>query len=191
MKKILTTCTLLLLAATPIVITACDEDDEDIAYTLNSDGRDYWRGNMQIQYHDRYGTTYETTYTEVEFRKYGDTWASGDGYWVDYYSNAPWDYQAFHIDWKVRDEVIRIHFREDNTSVDIEDYHLSDRFFEGYIYMRNERVHFKLERRRWSDYHYWDDRTWYDNDYDHFYYAKPQAGSTVTEQEPYRSLAVE
>ena len=181
---------MLLLATTPLLFTACDSDDEEIAYTLNSDGRDFWHGNLYIQYNYG-GVSYISSYSEVEFIKDNYDWASGYGYWVDYYSDAPWDYQAFHIDWKVRDEKIYIYFREDGTSIQIRDYHLSDRYFEGYIYLRDKEVHFKLERRRWYDYDYWE-RNWYSYDYNHFdYYAKPEAGSTATEQVPYRSLAVE
>lgn len=196
MKKLTTLFMLMLLAATPLIFTACDDDDEDIAYTLNSDGRDYWRGNLRIQYDGPGSTSYQTTYSEVEFIKNDNKWAKGHGYWVDYFSDAPWDYQAFHITWKVRDEIIYIYFEEDHSSIEIRDYRLSDRFFEGDIYMRNKTAHFKFERRRWSNYHdsfeYWDHGWYNDNDYDHWGSYSKSNGESKTPEGPFvRSLAVE
>ena len=103
--------------------------DESIAYTLEGT----WQGDMFVQsyYNNRY---YTTTYSVVNFQKNPFKYASGEGYWIDYYSDAPWgNCVANHIKWKVNKGVIRIHFREDNEDVEIRDYRLNDERFEGYI----------------------------------------------------------
>ena len=193
MKKLIKLMLLLLIAATPILFTGCDTDDEDIAYTLDGG---YWRGDLRIQV-EQGDKEYKTVYSEISFQK--DNWREGYGYWVDYYSDAPWDYLAYHFDWKVRDEVIKIHFREDNTSIEIREYRLSDNFFEGRIYVRGKYIDFKLQRRhggkwgeddyRWSDYyfeHNWDND---DEGYDRWNFSK--SNGVETNQMPVRSLAVE
>ena len=42
------------------------------------------------------------------------------------YRETPWDYVANHISWRVGGGNIYIHFREDDASVVISDYHLTD-----------------------------------------------------------------
>lgn len=111
MKKLKTLLTLAMVALMSLSFTSCDED-ANTAYYL--DGT--WRGNMYVNssYH---GVTYTSTYSVITFNAGYD---SGDGYWVDYYSNGPYgnrNYVANHIYWKVRDGNIYIHFVEEGKDV--------------------------------------------------------------------------
>ena len=81
------------MMTTLFTLTSCE--DERIANTLEGT----WSGNMYIS--TRYdGRVYDATYTEVTFLKNPYAYSSGEGYWVDYYSDAPWDYVANHIEWR-------------------------------------------------------------------------------------------
>ena len=91
-------------------------------------------------HHAYNGHTYAATYTEIEFYSGYD---SGTGIWVDYYSNAPWDYIANHINWHVRNENIYIHFVEDGVDAVIYDYSLGDNYFTGYM---------ELQDGTWADF---------------------------------------
>ncbi len=115
MKKLYT---LMLTALTALTFTACE--DEYIADTLEGT----WSGTMFVStYYD--GRDYYATHSEITFSIDPFRFTKGSGYWVDYYSGAPWDYVANHISWRVDNGNIYVHFREDDTSVVIADYHLS------------------------------------------------------------------
>lgn len=122
---------LVLVATMGLSLTSCE--DEDIANTLEGT----WEGNtyMYSYYNGRY---YQSTYSYVDFTLDPFHFTSGSGHWVDYYSNAPWDYVANHIDWRVRDGVIQIYFEEDNYTIYIERYALNDDHFTGTIYWDND-----------------------------------------------------
>jgi hypothetical protein len=95
---------------------------------------------------------------------------------VDYYSGAPWDYVANHIDWHVEDGNIYVYFREDDTSVVISDYHLSDSHFTGFIADGYNDVHFSLYHTyspNWEKYDNWG----YDDWDDDCYYARQTRGA--------------
>jgi len=162
--------TLLTMAIIGLAFTSCE--DADIAYTLEGT----WRGNMYVS--SSYdGYTYDATSTEITFLRDPYTYSSGSGYWVDYYSGAPWDYVANHIDWTVSNGIIRIYFVEEGTSVDIRDYRLSDNRFIGTIYEGDHFVDFELyhvSSPNWSDYDYWGYDGWYD------YYARTRADNDST-----------
>ena len=181
MKKIYT---MLMMAMMALAFTSC-EDDESIAYTLEGT----WKGNMYISsYWDGY--TYDATYSEVTFLKDPYTYSSGAGYWVDYYSNAPWDYVANHIEWKVNYGRIYIYFIEERTSLEIRDYHLDYNRFYGTIYENGHAVDFELYNAS-HPYTYWDDYRWgYDSWYDDYYYwARTRSGdadSTKVMEKPKR-----
>ncbi len=155
MKKITRFCTFMLVALLSFTFVSCDEDDE-IAYTLEGT----WRGNMYVSCaYDGY--EYQSTYSEICFLRDPYTYSSGNGYWVDHYSRAPWDYIANHIDWQVSNGVIRVWFREEGSYVEIHDYSLSDRYFSGTIYDGDNNVDFRLTHvssPNWNDYEWWD---WY------------------------------
>lgn len=118
---------LAIVATLGLALTSCE--DEDIAYTLEGT----WEGNtyMYSYYNNAY---YQSTYSYVDFSRDPFTYTSGTGHWIDYYSNAPWDYVANHIYWQVDNGVISIHFEEDNYTISIERYRLDDNHFTGTIY---------------------------------------------------------
>lgn len=167
MKRIIDNIWLIALTAIIAVgFTSCD--DAEIARTLEGT----WRGNMYIS--SSYGgRSYNATYTEITFLKDPGAYSRGNGYWVDYYSNAPWDYVANHIEWTVDFGTIEIYFVEEDTSFDIYDYHLDDDRFFGKINDNGHRVDFELVHTsspNWSNYRYWGYDDWYDN-----YYARSRS----------------
>lgn len=133
--------------------------DEFIADTLEGT----WSGNMYVSsYYNGYD--YYATRTELTFIKDPFRFTSGYGYWIDYYSNAPWDYVANHIDWEVDNSRIYIYFNEENTSIAISDYYLSDSKFYGTIIDGNNKVDFNLihiSSPNWDNYTYWGYDSWY------------------------------
>lgn len=108
-----------------MAFTSCEWDDDDaIAYTLEGT----WKGNMYVNTYYN-GNTYYATATEITFLRDPYRYSSGDGYWVDYYSRAPWDYVANHIRWTVNYGRIRVYFVEEGTELEIYDYRLNDNRF--------------------------------------------------------------
>ena len=159
MKKLYT---LMMMAMMALTFTACE--DEYIADTLEGT----WSGKMYVSsYYD--GHNYYATRTEITFDIDPFRFTKGSGYWVDYYSGAPWDYVANHISWRVDDGCITVRFIEDGTSVVISDYRLSDEHFSGYIADGDNDVHFSLVHTsspNWDNYDRWGYDDWYyDDDY--------------------------
>lgn len=150
MKKITTIMAMALMAVFALTLTSCEDDE--IAYTLEGT----WKGDMYVS--STYnGHTYGATYSEICFSRDPYTYASGTGYWVDYYSNAPYDYVANHIDWTVSNSVIYVNFREEGTNIEIRNYSLNDDYFSGRIYSGDNYVDFSLEHTsspNWNDYDY-------------------------------------
>ena len=146
----------LAMMTTLFTLTSCD--DQRIANTLEGT----WSGNMYIS--SRYdGRVYDATYSEVTFLKDPYAYSSGAGYWVDYYSNAPWDYVANHIEWTVDFGTIRVYFVEEGTSIRINDYYLNNDRFYGTINDNGKPVDFELYRisgRSWNTYR-WGYDSWY------------------------------
>lgn len=164
MKRFHTLMTMVAIAMLSFTVTSCDED-EAIAYTLEGT----WEGNIYVSH--RYdGRYYDASYSYVYFDRDFSRSATGYGYWIDEYSNAPWDYVANHIRWEVRNRDIEVYFEEDDYYVTIYNYSLSDRYFEGYIYTYDKKkVHFNLVKTsspNWNNYHYGWEYWGYD------YYAK-------------------
>lgn len=128
-------------------LTSCDSM---IATSLEGT----WEGDMYfLSYYD--GREYYSNYSEVEFLTDPMSFKSGHGYWVDYYSNAPWDYVANHMTWTVRDRVIYIHLVEDRYDFEIRDYRLDDYKFTGYVFYDGEERTFELRHTsspNWDDY---------------------------------------
>ena len=158
-------------------LTSCE--DAEIASTLEGT----WKGNMYIS--SRYGNVaYEATYTEITFEIDPFYFSKGSGYWVDYYDTGRYrdisrDYVANHIDWEVNNRTIYIHFREDDTSVVISDYHLNDSRFSGYIADGDNDVYFNLVHTsspNWDNYNNWGYDPWCEDDY---YYARQTRGAAV------------
>ena len=180
MKKLYSTISMLLLGLMAFTMSSCD-DDTDIALSLEGT----WRGNMYVQ-HEYGGNYYESIYSVIDFAGDPYHWTSGSGYWVDYYSSSPWgrDYVANHIDWKVRNGVIYIYFREEGTSIEIWDYRLTNHHFTGVIRDGSNHVEFDLTHtssRNWDDYYYYDS-----------YYAPQRSiskdGTAAVQDRPVRSF---
>lgn len=149
----------LLLLASLFTMTSCDSF---IATSLEGT----WSGDMYM-YSEWSGHRYNITSCDIEF--IGDPFSmhSGTGYWVDYYSGAPWDYMAYHIRWTVENRVIKIRFLEDNYYVEIRDYNLEDRRFYGNVYYDGDHKYFELyhiSSPNWDNMHYG-----YDYGYDYGY----------------------
>ena len=126
MKKLINNIMMMaFIATTAIVFTSCE--DAKIARTLEGT----WRGNMYISSYYG-GRSYDATYTEITFLKDPGAYSSGNGYWVDYYSNAPWDYVANHIEWTVDYGVIKVYFVEENAWIDLYMFALIQFSFEDY-----------------------------------------------------------
>lgn len=161
MKKFTSLLTMALIALMSFSLTSCD-DDADIADTL--DGT--WKGYMDIglRWENRY---YTSTRSEITFNTDGYYTNHGTGYWIDNYEgNAPWKYVANHIEWRVDNSVIRVHFIEENTYVTIRDYSLNDDYFYGTLVSGDSSADFKLVKtsspNRWNYYWYGSDN-WYNS----------------------------
>ncbi|MBR6275482.1 MAG: hepatitis A virus cellular receptor 1 [Prevotella sp.] len=186
MKKIHTLMMTALMAVMTISLTACDEDVL-IAETLEGT----WAGTMYVytSYHD---TRYYATSTEITFEGDPFRWTRGTGYWVDYYSNAPWDYVANHIEWKVNNRNIEVYFVEDRTTMVIRDYHLNDNSFTGYIADGENDVEFRLRHissPNWNRYDRWGYDGW------NGYWSRETRGistdsTTVTSERPIRKVGM-
>ena len=175
MKKIYHNMMLMtIIAIASLAFTSCA--DARIARTLEGT----WKGNMYIS--SRYdGRVYNSTYSEVTFLKDPGAYSSGSGYWVDYYSDAPWDYIANHIDWTVDYGTIKIRFVEEDTWIRISDYHLDDDRFYGVLDDNGRRVDFELyptSSPNWSGY-----RWGYDSWYGYYAPARRSAASDSTATE--------
>ena len=154
---------MLLTITATATFTACDwDDDSAVAYTLEGT----WKGNMYVNTYYN-GNTYYATATEITFLRDPYRYSSGDGYWVDYYSRAPWDYVANHIRWTVNRGRISVYFVEEGSELEIYDYHLNDNRFTGYIAEYDNDVEFSLyhvSSPNWSSYR-WGYDAWYDSNY--------------------------
>lgn len=161
MKKLYTMFMMAMMAVMAVSFTSCE--DEEIARTLEGT----WKGNMYIssEWDGRY---YDATSTEITFLKDPSRYSSGSGYWVDYYSNAPWDYVANHIEWSVDYGSIYVRFIEEGTSLKIRDYHLNRDRFTGYINDHGNDVKFELYNvsRPYYDNYRWGYDSW---GYDYYY----------------------
>jgi len=171
MKKIYT---MLMTAVMMLAFTSCQ--DQEIARTLEGT----WRGNMYIStYYSGY--TYNATATEITFLKDPLRYASGTGMWIDYYSNAPWDYVANHITWSVTAGTITVRFQEEGTQLEIWDYSLSDNRFCGTINDHGQRVDFELYYTS-RPYDYYDSYRWgYDSWYGYYSRTRGDVGTDSTE----------
>jgi hypothetical protein len=96
---------------------------------------------------------------------------------------------ANHIDWTVSNGVIHVYFIEEDTSIDICDYHLSASRFYGTLNDYGQLVDFDLYNVS-HPYSYWDNYYWgYDGWYDDYYWARTRgidADSAKTIEKPKR-----
>ena len=175
MKKIYALLPVIFAVLLSATFMSCE--DEKIANTLEGT----WQGNMRIK-SSYSGRIYYATRTEVTFLRDVYRYSSGNGYWVDYYSDAPWDYIANHIAWEVDCGDILIHFIEENNDLVISDYRLNNNRFEGTLWGNNCRVDFTLYHTsspNWGRYDHWG--------YDYFHTRGADSDSIVVEK-PVRSI---
>ena len=171
MKKFYSIITFVFMAMAAATLTGCDEDS-NIAYTIEG----VWEGNMYKQgYYD--GRYYQSSRTVMQFDRDPYRYTSGAGRWIDYYSDAPWDYFASYITWRVSGGTITIYSQKEGQTYYIDDFSLSDNYFEGYISDGNGNgQYFRMRKTyspNWGDYE-WDGYYW-----DEYYYA-PSAKSAVS-----------
>lgn len=151
------------------MFTSCD-DDLDEARTLSGE----WYGDFGMAYTDRYGDTYHCYDTNLRFYQDGPYASHGwgqqvDFYYYDRYSRTPFMRQYFKFEWSINNGRIYMRYPYDRQlDVDIYDYHLSNRYFEGYL--GHSHTFFRLEKLvdfRWSDYDRYGnyDIWWYEDDY--------------------------
>lgn len=144
------------------VLTSC-EDDEDIAYTLEGT----WEGQIATS-SSWDGYTFAISYSQLCFDRDPYRYAEGTGYWVDYYSDARWDYVANHTYWRVENGRIKIYLEEEDYTYYITNYSLTDNYFSGRIYDGDNYVDFDLRHvssPNWSMFRYYDDYYYRDNYY--------------------------
>ena len=150
-RSLLTTLCIALLALVGIgtMTTSCDS-----IIATNLEGT--WEGDMYVM-SEYNGREYYSSFTEIEFISDPMRFKSGEGYWLDHYSGAPWDYIANHLTWTVHDKVIYIHLIEDNYDIEIRKYHLDDERFYGYVYYDGGYHRFELfhtSSPHWDEYEY-------------------------------------
>lgn len=179
MKKFTFLSAMIMMMAMAFTFVSCD-DDEYIADTLWG----VWEGDMHV-YHEWSGTYYEVHESVIQFDRDPDSYATGTGYWVDYFSDAPWDYFASHITWSVSNGRIRIYSYEDDTNFYIYDYSLSDNYFRGTIESEyGDPMDFRLRKTaapNWHDFDYgWD--SWYDYSDPWYSASKTRSGDTIQEK---------
>lgn len=167
MKKITSLMAVIAMAVMSFTLVSCDDDDY-IADTLWG----VWEGDMQVRVEDYYGNVYYAYETEIAFDRDPYEYASGSGYWIDYYRNAPWGYYASHITWTVTNNRINIYSIEDDTYYYIYDYNLSDYYFSGWLESEwGDYIQFRMTKTsapNWNDFEWgWD--YWYDNYYPGYY----------------------
>lgn len=158
MKKLKTLLTMALVAMMSLSFTSCDKDAITAGYL---DGT--WEGYLRSSV-DYYGNRYYANSVDVCFNA---GWSSGTGQWIDYYSNAPWDYVYNRIDWDVRDGVINIYFRDTQEYAKIRNYTLNESRFSGEIEFAgsNDWKTFsfvKTSFNSWNSYYYYGSDSWRD-----------------------------
>ena len=166
------------MALTATLTTGCTDENEDVAYNLWGT----WEGNMymQSQYN---GRVYQSSYSVLAFDKNPYQYASGTGYWIDYYSNAPWDYYSSRIQWRVTgNQEIQIYSENEGRTYYIYNYSMGSYRFTGWIDDgQNDPVYFELRKTSepdWGDYD-WDGYYW--DDYYYGYNYSPARSKSIVE----------
>lgn len=187
MKKLYYIFAAICMAITAATMTSCTDDNEDVAYNLWG----VWEGNMYMQ-SSYNGRMYQSSYSVLSFDKNPYEYASGSGYWIDYYSNAPWDYYSSRIQWRVTGpQEIQIYSQKEGRTYYIYDYRMTSYSFSGYIDDGSNRgVYFELQKTSspdWSDYG-WDGYYWDDNYYNGYYGYAPERTRGVNKEQPVRGI---
>ena len=141
---------------------------------------------MQSQWN---GRVYKSSYSVLAFDKNPYEYASGSGYWIDYYSNAPWDYYSSRISWRVvGPQEIQIYSQKEGRTYYIYDYQMNGSYFSGYIDDgENSPVYFELRKTSSPD---WGDYDWNGYDWDDdYYYGGYAPANTRSAALPLRGIA--
>lgn len=157
MKKFTSIFSFILMTVMAFSFTSCD-DDVDIAQTLDGTWKGYLHTTLPYQGHDYVSSTAEVTFSAGL--------NAGSGYWLDQYSNAPWDYVANRISWNVTNRKIYITFHDTQEKAVIRNYHLDDDYFYGEIEFNStntwtEFQFVKTYSPRWDDYYWYGTDSWY------------------------------
>ncbi len=130
MKKIAFLFLMAIVAVTTFTLVSCKDDE--VANKL--DGA--WQGTTGCGY-ELDGHYYAAEWTIIEFDQDVLVARNGDGFWVDYYSEGPYDYYASDISWEVRDggKTIYIQTKQEGGEYTITDFSLSKDYFSGSIYI--------------------------------------------------------
>ena len=121
-----------LVIMTMTIFTSCEplEDWEDRAEARTLDGT--WTGYIDTYYYDRWGLTGNSYRTTMYFER--ETPYSGWGYEVSYNDNSRYtDYYYCEFKWEVYRGTVRISYADSWNDVFINEYHLSNDHFEGYM----------------------------------------------------------
>lgn len=127
------------------------DNNQDEENDINNSLKGTWQGDMNRMY-EFDGYTYDAIYSEICFLKDPYSYNSGEGYWYDYYNTNQFTYCLNHIDWAVNNNVINIHFIEEGTYIDIENYSLDNNYFVGTIYNEKEYNDFRLVKTEYKNY---------------------------------------
>lgn len=168
------------------MFTSCDEDVEE-AMILSGE----WVGDFGMSYTDRYGRVYDCYDTNLRFYQRSSYSSSGWGQQVDfYYDEDPYRWgrhdhrfllmkQYYRFEWSINNGVIHMRYPYNHElDIDIYDYHLSDRYFDGRI--GSSRTEFRLDKLTgfvWNEY----DR--YDNFYEWDYWDAYSKKNTLTDKD--------
>jgi hypothetical protein len=164
MKKLYTNIIMIMTAMT--ILTGCEhievwEEDmeswEDRQEARTLDGT--WTGRINTYYYDRWGLTGDSYRTTMYFER--ETAYSGWGYEVSYddYSRYS-DYYYCEFKWDIYKGSIRIRYADSWNDVFINDYHLSDSYFDGYMDDGTSKdIVFRLNYDSRFDWSYWRTRS--------------------------------
>lgn len=161
MKKIFN---ITLIALVAIIGFSSCSDDEHEASVLSGE----WEGDWNMWYEDDRGRIWYAAYTCVRFDR--STGTSGTGIQVDYYDRGPYRCLNYRFRWEVRNGVIYLTYPGNHElDVDIYDYRLSNRYFDGYFGSSN--AFFTMDKI--TSFDYWTPTIWVDSywGYTAYYYG--------------------
>ncbi len=159
MKKLYSYITMAIMALT--MLTGCEPlaewediaDVEDRHEARTIDGS--WTGYIDTYYHDRWGLTGDSYRTTMYFER--ENAYGGWGYEVDYDINSRYnDYYYCEFRWEIYHGNICVRYADSWNDVYINDYYLSNNYFEGYMDDgTNSDIVFKLAYDGCFDWGYW------------------------------------
>lgn len=155
-----------------VSFSSCSDDDERDASVLSGE----WQGDWNMWYEDSYGRVWYASDTYIRFDR-SNTYR-GTGTQVDYYDHGPYRTLNYRFYWEVRNGVIYLTYPSAHElDVDIYDYHLTGRYFDGYFGYS----HASFTMDKISNFHYWVPEVWVDDWYGYtlYIYGSPQHNGGV------------